>query len=52
MILGLVIHYIALRSDSLNLPFSINPLVSYLSAMLLLAGLALALYGFFTKVTA
>jgi hypothetical protein len=52
MLLGLVIHYIAARSDSLNLPFSMNPTVTYLSIMLFLAGLALALYGFFTKVTA
>jgi hypothetical protein len=52
MILGLVIHYMSLRADSLNLPFSINPTVSYLSTMVFLAGLALAVYGFFTKLTA
>lgn len=52
MLLGLVIHYLALRSDSLNLPFSINPTVTYLSLMLFLGGLALALYGFLTKVRA
>lgn len=52
MLLGLVIHYVAVRSDSLNLPFSVNPMVTYLSTMLFLAGLALALYGFFAKVTA
>lgn len=52
MLLGLVIHYVALRSDSLNLPFSVNPTVGYLSTMLLLGGLGLALYGLLTKVTA
>jgi hypothetical protein len=34
------------------LPFSVNPAVTYLTTMMFLAGLALALYGFFTKVTA
>jgi hypothetical protein len=52
MILGLVIRYVASRADGLNLPFSVNPTVSYLAMLLLLGGLALALYGFFTKVTA
>jgi hypothetical protein len=47
-----MIHYVALRSDSLNLPFSVNPAVTYLASMMFLAGLALALYGFLTKVTA
>lgn len=52
MVLALVIHYVAVRSDSLNLPFSVNPAVSYLATMMFLAGLALTLYGFLTKVTA
>lgn len=52
MLLGLIIHYIAGRSDSLNLPFSVNPVVTYLSTLLLLGGIALALYGLLTKVTA
>jgi hypothetical protein len=52
MLLGLVIHYVAARSDSFNLPFSVNPTVGYLSTMLLLGGLALTLYGLLTKVTA
>jgi hypothetical protein len=52
MLLALVIHYVAVRSDSLNLPFSVNPAVSYLATMMFLAGLALTLYGFLTKVTA
>jgi hypothetical protein len=52
MLLGLVIHYVAVRSDSLNLPFSVNPTVSYLSTMLFLGGLGLALYGLLTRVTA
>ena len=52
MVLALAIHYLALRSDSLNLPISINPAVSYLATMLFLGGLGLALYGMFTKVTA
>ena len=52
MLLGLVIHYVAVRSDSLSLPFSINPAVTYLATMLLLGGLGLALYGLLTKVRA
>jgi hypothetical protein len=52
MLLGLIIHYVALRSDSLNLPISINPTVTYLATMLLLGGLGLALYGLLTKVRA
>ena len=52
MVLGLVIHYVAARSDSLNLPFSVNPTVSYLSTMLFVGGLALLLYGLITKATA
>ena len=52
MLLALVIHYVALRSDSLSLPFSVNPAVTYLASMMFLAGLALTLYGFLTKVTA
>lgn len=52
MLLGLVIHYFALRADSLNLPISVNPTVGYLSTMLFLGGLGLALYGLLTKVTA
>ena len=52
MLLGLVIHFVALRSDSLNLPFSVNPTVTYLATMLFLGGLGLALYGFVSKVTA
>jgi hypothetical protein len=52
MLLGLVIHYVALRADSLSLPISVNPAVSYLGTLLLLGGLGLALYGLLTKVTA
>jgi hypothetical protein len=52
MLLGLVIHYVAVRSDSFNLPFSVNPTVTYLSTMLFLGGLGLALYGLLTKVRA
>lgn len=52
MLLGLVIHLVALRSDSLNLPFSVNPAVGYLSTLLILGGIGLALYGFFSRVTA
>src|SRR6201988_4283648 len=43
MLLALVIHYVAVRSDSSNLPFSVNPAVSYLASMMFLAGLALTL---------
>jgi len=49
MLLAAVIHYVALRSDSLNLPFSVNPTVSYLATMLFLGGVGLALYGLLTK---
>lgn len=52
MVLGLVIHFIALRSASLNLPFSVNPTVGYLSTLMILGGIGLALYGFFSRVTA
>ena len=52
MLLGLIIHYVAARSDSLNLPIAINPTVTYLATMLLLGGLGLALYGLLTKVRA
>jgi hypothetical protein len=52
MLLGLVVHYVALRADTLNLPISVNPAVSYLGTLLLLGGLGLALYGLLTKVTA
>lgn len=52
MLLGLVIHYVALRSDTLNLPFSVNPTVTYLSTMLFLGGLGLTLYGFLSRVSA
>jgi hypothetical protein len=51
MLLATVIHYVALRADSLNLPFSVNPAVSYLATMMFLGGLGLALYGLLTKVT-
>ena len=52
MLVGLVVHYVAVRSDSFNLPFSVNPAVTYLSTMLFLGGLGLALYGLLTKVRA
>ena len=52
MLLGVAIHYVALRSDSLHLSFSVNPTVTYLATMLFLGGLGLALYGFVSKVTA
>jgi hypothetical protein len=52
MLLGLVIHYVAVRSDSLNLPFSVTPTVTYLSTMLFLGGLGLTLYGFLSRVSA
>lgn len=52
MLLGLIVHYVAVRSDSLNLPISVNPAVTYLATMLLLGGLGLALYGLLTKVRA
>jgi len=53
MALALAIHYAAERASSMNLPFSIHPAVtSYLSPMLFLGGLGLALYGFLSRATA
>ena len=52
MLLALVIHYAAQQASSMNLPFSIHPAVtSYLSPMLFLGGLGLALYGFLSRAT-
>lgn len=52
MLMGLVVHYGAVRADGLSLPFSVNPTVTYLSTMIFLGGLALTLYGLLTKATA
>jgi hypothetical protein len=52
MLLALVIHYAAQQASTMNLPFSIHPAVtSYLSPMLFLGGLGLALYGFLSRAT-
>ena len=52
MLLALVIRYAAEQASSMNLPFTIHPAVtSYLSPMLFLGGLGLALYGFLSRAT-
>jgi hypothetical protein len=52
MLLALVIRYAAEQASSMNLPFSIHPAVtSYLSPMLFLGGLGLALYGVLSRAT-
>ena len=53
MLLGLAIHYAAVQAGTMNLPFTIPPAVTnYLSPMLFLGGLGLALYGFVSRATA
>ena len=49
MLLAGVIHYFSGGYSALNLPYPINPVITvYLSPMLFLSGLGLAVYGFFT----
>jgi hypothetical protein len=52
MLLAVIVHYVLDRSGSLNLPFAVPPATLYLTPMLFLGGLTLALYGFFSRVTA
>src|SRR5438445_8830991 len=52
MLLGLIIHFVAFRSDSLNIPFSVNHTVSYIPAIMILGGVGLSLYGLLYTVTA
>jgi len=48
MLLAAVIHYFAGGYSPVDLPFSINPLVTLcLTPLLFLSGLALTLYGFY-----
>ena len=52
MLLALAIHYAAAQASTMNLPFTIPPAVTnYLSPMLFLGGLGLALYGFLSRAT-
>lgn len=52
MLLAVVVHYLLDRSGSLNLPFAVPPITLYLTPMMFLGGLGLALYGLLTRVTA
>ena len=52
MILAVVVHYVLDRSDSLNLPFTVPAYALYLTPIMFLGGLGLALYGFMNRVTA
>jgi hypothetical protein len=53
MLLALVIHYAVDHSGALNLPFVVTPAITlYLTPILFLGGLGLALYGFVSRVTA
>jgi hypothetical protein len=48
MLLAAVIHYFAGGYSAMNLPISIDPLVSvYLSTVLFVCGLGLTVYGIF-----
>lgn len=52
MLLAVVVHYVLERSGSFNLPFAVPPITLYLTPIMFLGGLGLALYGFLTRVTA
>ncbi len=53
MLLALILHFVIARSGALNLPFTVSPMIGlYLTPILFLGGLALALYGFLSRVTA
>lgn len=51
MMLAVVVHYVLGRSDSFNLPFTVPAIALYLTPILFLGGLGLALYGFMNRVT-
>jgi hypothetical protein len=52
MVLAVVVHYVLKRSGTLNLPFAVPPITLYLTPVMFLGGLGLALYGLMTRVTA
>ena len=52
MLLAVLVHYALQRSGTLNLPFAIPPITLYLTPIIFLGGLGLALYGFMNRVTA
>lgn len=52
MVLAVVVHYVLKRSGTLNLPFTVPPITLYLTPIMFLGGLGLALYGLMTRVTA
>ena len=52
MLLAVVVHYVLERSGTLNLPFTVPPITLYLTPIMFLGGLGLALYGLMTRVTA
>lgn len=50
MLLAALIHYFAGGYSTMNVPFPINPVVTlYLSPLLFLGGLGLALYGLWLR---
>jgi hypothetical protein len=51
MLLAVAVHYILERSGSWNLPFAVPPITLYLTPIMFLGGLGLALYGFMNRVT-
>jgi len=53
ILLAAIIHYFAGGYSGLKIPLQIAPLVTnYLSPLLLLAGIGLAIFGFYLKQTA
>jgi len=53
VLLGAVVHYFAAGYSAMLLPMPVSGLVStYLSPLLLLCGLGLAVFGFYLKQTA
>jgi len=53
ILLAAVVHYFAGGYSAMQLPFPIQPIVTiYLSPLLLLCGVGLALFGFYLKQTA
>ena len=52
MLLAVVVHFVLDRSSALNLPFTVPAITLYLTPIMFLGGLGLALYGFLSRVTA
>lgn len=51
MLLAVAVHFVLDRSSSWNLPFAVPPITLYLTPIMFLGGLGLALYGFMNRVT-